>query len=534
MLFEAVALVYRAPAMLYLDLNWDEPLYRLIGNSLASGHAPYTEFWDRKPVGIFLIMAAIKLTLGGSVLALRNVTSMFVGLSAFLLALNAREIFPSLPRVGTMAGFFYIFYSVKNGGAGANTELFYVPADLAGFLLVFRAAKNIGTDVLVPAFVAGFLMGVALQIKQTAIFDILAYAMIYLLTRVENFGRAGLPHQGRLVIATAVGLLMPTILIVLWYILIGKLDTYIDANFQANIGLIGSEAPAFNTENLIVGLRGFDTLFLGAAVMLMVGAILAKSGESRRGFLAICCWLAAMTLSLLFSRRFADHFFLQVIPSISLATAFGAVLILQATVPARLMPMGVAICVALIGVRAGASQFNAAAEVLWRRHVEGVAHWGDRTATISAAMATRLRRPDDVYVFSRLLGIYDACGATPPTRFPFSLHLFSEYAPVDGEKEFKRILDNAPRFIVVDDNWLNQMANPGPDVPNVFSMLHQTLSRNYVLDGHAGLFRSWGGGNVEGSVGATVFRLIGTPEYRSTQPLQYDPGPQVARAEPTG
>ena len=525
LLYAAAALAYRMPAVLYFDLNWDESLYRLIGNSLVSGHAPYTEFWDRKPVGIFMIMAAIQIAFGKSLLALRTVTSIVVAFSAYLLAMNSRSIIPNLPLTGIVAGFLYIIYSTHNGGEGTNTELFYTPAGLAGLLLAFKAARSPLTRALVLGLAAGLLMGVAVQIKQVAIFDILAYAAIYLVTQVNDLSRSNLAHHSRIAIAAAAGILLPTLFVIVWYTVIGRLDAFYGANFAANIDLIEDYAPKFNIPGLDVGLRGFSVLIAGTVLTLVIGPFLANTRELRRGLLAIFLWLAAMAISLLFLRRFADHFFLQMLPSVAFATAFGMVLAAEAAAPARLVPAGVLLCTALIAAWGGAPQFNAGAEVLWRRYVDGVAHWGDKTATIGQAIRGRTQHPDDVYVFGRLLGVYEVTGTTPPTRFPFSEHLFSEYAAVDGETELNRILGNSPRFIVCDDNWLNAMPATDARTASVFGALHQALSQNYVIDGHVGAFRSWGGGTVGTRVGATVFRLRGTPGIRPTPGLQYDAAP---------
>lgn len=143
MVIVAVASVYRTPALLFHDLNWDKSLYRLIGDSLASGHAPYTNVWDHKPVGIFVLLGAAQSVFGESLTAFRMMTSAFVGLTGFLLAMTARAIFPSWPRIGLLAGLLYVFYSTHNAGDGFNTELVFVPAAMAGLLIALKAVQGI-------------------------------------------------------------------------------------------------------------------------------------------------------------------------------------------------------------------------------------------------------------------------------------------------------------------------------------------------------------------------------------------------------
>ncbi len=42
LLFALAALILRTPALLHVELHWDEALYWQIGGELLNGHAPYT------------------------------------------------------------------------------------------------------------------------------------------------------------------------------------------------------------------------------------------------------------------------------------------------------------------------------------------------------------------------------------------------------------------------------------------------------------------------------------------------------------
>jgi len=138
--------------------------------------------------------------------------------------------------------------------------------------------------------------------------------------------------------------------------------------------------------------------------------------------------------------------------------------------------------------------------------VNGVAHWGDRTATIAAMLRPRLEGEHDLFVASRMLGLYRETGTRPPTRFPFVPHLWSGYAPVDGAAEMARILAARPGFVVVDDLWLPGAASPSGAQAEVLAHLHAVLAQGYVQEARIGRFISRGGGFIGGGVGATVFR----------------------------
>lgn len=146
------------------------------------------------------------------------------------------------------------------------------------------------------------------------------------------------------------------------------------------------------------------------------------------------------------------------------------------------------------------------AEVLWRRHIDGMQHWGDRTATIATALRPRIMADGDLLVVGRMLGLYHQTGVRPPTRFPFTIHLWSGYAPVDGLAELDRILATRPAFVVVDDLWLPRGPRYTPQQIPVLDRLAEALAAGYVMEGRTGRFQTRLGGFVGGGIGVHVFR----------------------------
>ena len=59
--FVGLALLLRAPALLYSVINFDESLYLLIGDELRRGILPFTHLCDRKPFGLFALFALFAL-----------------------------------------------------------------------------------------------------------------------------------------------------------------------------------------------------------------------------------------------------------------------------------------------------------------------------------------------------------------------------------------------------------------------------------------------------------------------------------------
>jgi hypothetical protein len=274
------------------------------------------------------------------------------------------------------------------------------------------------------------------------------------------------------------------------------------------LGALGAAGEAggegLNLGGMVLGLRGWAAAILAA---LLGAAALAWRGERAAASL-LGAWLAAVAAMLLLLGRFADHMMLQLAPPLALGCAALAALAVRA-LPRRAALVHAAALLALLGWSLHAP-VRAAGEVLWRRHVDGIAHWGDRTATIAALLRPRLQGAHDLLVASRLLGLHRETGTRPATRFPFVPHLWSGYAPVDGAAEMARLLAARPGFVVVDDLWLPGRAHAGAQ-GEVLARLHAALAESYVAEARVGRFASRGGGFIGGGVGATIFRRADLP-----------------------
>ena len=60
-------------------IHVDEQFYLLVGDRMLQGELPYVDIWDSKPVGLFLIYAAIRMLGGEGIYQYQIVATLFAG-----------------------------------------------------------------------------------------------------------------------------------------------------------------------------------------------------------------------------------------------------------------------------------------------------------------------------------------------------------------------------------------------------------------------------------------------------------------------
>ncbi len=168
--------------------GYDEQFYLLTGDRLLHGALPYVDIWDRKPIGLFLIYAAIRLLGGDGVLQYQLVASGFVAATGFVIVLIVRRRLP-LPAA-LACGALYVLWTGVMGGEDGQSPLFYnLPVAIAA-LLVLEAVPAIATRRgFGLACGAMALCGLALTIKTTVIFEACFFGLVLVAAMWRRGGR---------------------------------------------------------------------------------------------------------------------------------------------------------------------------------------------------------------------------------------------------------------------------------------------------------------------------------------------------------
>ncbi|UAK23422.1 ArnT family glycosyltransferase [Sphingomonas nostoxanthinifaciens] len=237
----AAALLLRLPSFGDPAFHVDEEFYLLVGDRMLHGAIPYVDIWDRKPIGLFLVYAAIRLLGGDGILQYQIVAALFAGGTAACIFLLSRRTAGTFG--GVAAGLVYLVWIETVEGGGGQSPVFYNLFMAMAACCIFAAGetrdlRRFGT----LGFAAMALTGVAIQVKYTALFEGLYFGLLLAWWSIRRCG--GLLTAIPLTAAFALTALVPTIAAIAVYAALGHLDIFWYSNFVS----IFHRGPASSAE----------------------------------------------------------------------------------------------------------------------------------------------------------------------------------------------------------------------------------------------------------------------------------------------
>jgi len=451
-------LLLRAPTFLRSVLDWDETLYFIVADQWLQGNLPYVGVWDRKPVGIFAVLAAGFAAFGSTVFTLRVMAILANFAGSVLLYLIGTRLLESR-RGGAVVAIAYSVFSLIPGGLATNTELFFVSSNLAGLLVLLdlwlRPRSGARRTAMLGA--AGLAFGIAFQFKFVAAAESALFVLAFLIA--ERRRPRGNPPAAWLpaLLVLGAGFLAPSLLAGAYFAASGAWSEYVHANFGANLRLFEThEHPSQLWARIAADLAtGAGTWLWWVLPILVVVALSAvqppPAGADRRPrplvyFLG--AWSIAALVGISATLRFYTHSFAALIPicCLLLGLAFARLGLLEGS---RTRPVAVlALPCAFAIMRIADSAY-----VPWLREFEsGQTSMYERAA---AHLRSRLRPGEAVFVVNDQPVLYMLTRVTPPTRYVFPQHLFDDfgaaYAGIDRRVEIERVLKGRPRYITIQD-----------------------------------------------------------------------------------
>jgi len=222
-------LATRLPFFGHPAVDFDEQLYSLIGAQMRHGLLPYTDLWDRKPIGLFLVFEFAQ-SLGGD----GPVSYQVLALTACLLGgwqvwrLGCRIAGPGTAALG--AALYPVLLALLNSHSG-QSEVFLTPLPLAMAQLLLAARDSAMPRARCLCMAAMLCGGAALQIKYSVLVQCLFFGLCALLL-LRRKGRTFPGLAADAAVFAIIGLL-PTALAAIWYAQAGLFDDFVFANFRS-------------------------------------------------------------------------------------------------------------------------------------------------------------------------------------------------------------------------------------------------------------------------------------------------------------
>lgn len=410
-------------------IHIDEQFYLFVAERMRDGAIPYVDIWDRKPIGLFLVYEALSLIPGDPVLGYQAGAILATMGTAMVIARLAREI--ASPAAAWQAGVAYILFMPAFNAAMGQAPVFYNLFVALAALGVVDTVKKYESDALIWRGCAiMLLLGLAIQIKYTVVFEGMAFGLI-LLSRAfaDVWSYRRLAAVAVLWMAVA---LLPTAAAAAWYAAHGYLDQFVYANFLSIFEREsdGWRAPWRLTKEMAALLPFWFAIFRAPKLFD------ATDGQHPRSHAVLKVWgMAAFAGFILFGTWY-DHYVAPLLVPLS---------VLAAPALARIVPSERGIGRFLLG-------FGALASVV----VPGFQVWKHGTAgqyERMQALIEREMRGGCLYIYEGELAFYRTTNSCLPTTriFPNHLNTFVE-APaigVDPVSEVRKVLASKPDVILM-------------------------------------------------------------------------------------
>jgi hypothetical protein len=471
------ALLLRAGSLPISAIDLDESMYVLQAREWLRGGWPLVATWDLHPVGGPAMVAIALLTFGESVVSARLLGWLAVSATAWILYLTIRIL--GGPRVvGIGAGLLYIIHTAILAGLATNTELLFAPFTCAAMAIGVHALRNQTTLSWRSLVAMGLLIGWALTIKQVVVpLGCLSFA----LPTLPAYARGSLSLRRGIVMAAAYALLCatPTMAFALAYFLKGELAAFVDGSFLAPLRYIQHPIPltAVALQVLKACFSLWWLIVLAFVAVMRIGTSLSFREERAATNFALL-WFLAGCIAVVIPGQFYAHYFLILVPPLSLLAAIGAGRFARMARPS--LAAGVLACLVI-----------ATSSDIWLDRIPhlirlgrlsecctlGIADKPDVPRLVANRIADELAPGEPIFVFNYQPIVYFLSRAALPTKFLFPVQLVGtpNFTGIDLDAELARVLASRPHFIVVDRGSMYFVR------PDAQAVMEAKLKADYVL-----------------------------------------------------
>lgn len=451
-------ILFRAPYIGYPEIHVDEQFYLLVGDRMLHGQLPYIDIWDRKPIGLFLLFAGIRLLGGTGYTEYQIVAACFVLATCWSIFLISRRYSHDLAALA--AAVVYAAWLSALGGAGGQSPVFYNCLTAIAGLMVLKSLESPSARLRHRWGVGSMtICGIILQLKYTSVAEGIFFGLL-LLWHERKLGTSFrmLTLRASLMVGIA---LMPTVLALAYFAAIGGFDIFVYANFISIFDRLSQPDVAVQAN-----LRTLSFICIPLLVVLPVALLfMTKSNESKNFKDFLTGWLVSALVGFAMIGNFFDHYALPLLVPICI--------ILPKLFDRKYT--GPVIFVALIGWALFVAHLRIMPKVENRAMVRQMA---DQVELYTNSGAT-------LYIDDAPMILYLETGAHAPWRMMFPFHLTDaterNAVGVDTHAEMRRLIAARPGVVLT----ASAAFTPLVDKTNR-KLLDDAIARDYVIVGEHG------------------------------------------------
>jgi hypothetical protein len=470
--------------LLDVPLERDEGEYAYMGQLLLQGIPPYSEAYNMKFPGTYLMYAGAMSLFGQTIRGI-HLGLLLLNLATVLLLFHlGRKIVNDFAALIAAAAYALLSLSSSVFGFAAHaTHFVALPAIGGALLLLFAAEKN----KLPLYFLSGILFGLAFIMKQPGIFFSL-FGATYIIYHDRLLKKRLFT---RLAVFTS-GALLPFLAVLLWFHTSGVFDKFWFWTFQY-AAKYGTQVPlsgafAVFLENFLDVADGFMLLWIASALGF-VAAFINSDLKKTRGFIALFALFSFLSICPGF--YFRPHYFVTLLPAISLligvffhyVTTRGVAFVRLPLV--RFVGLGVFIALLMAGVVSQKNYLFQEGPADVSRSAHGLNPFPE-SLEIAKFIEAKTGTDDKIAVLGSEPQIFFYSNRRSATGHIYMYGLMERHAyALSMQKEMIREVESSnPKFVVlaaVPTSWLVRHDSE----QYIFGWLDTYLERNYRLVGVA-------------------------------------------------
>jgi len=444
-----LAAVCALPILLYLPFLHepfmrDEGFYATVAQLILDGDLPYRDAFDNKPPLVFGWYALSFLIFGEHVWAPRLVAAVLVSGTTLLVYVQGRLLFSG--REALLAALaFALSIGVARFGTNANTEYFMLLPLMAG-LVTFTLGHKTGR---LPWFLlSGVLNGIAIMTKEVSVFN-LAFLVLWTLYPACRRGDLDRHHLASVALLL-VGSSLAVVLTIAPFVLLGAFADFWDAAVVYTLHYVGDRSAADRVIDLAIrGLFPFVVAGPWIALAFLGCVYLMRSGDNRWGWL-LAGWLVAGVISIIFVGRLFAHYYVHVLPALSLMAPLGVRFLRTSWHVAAVRAGWLTLAVILIGATVALNGRVYLHDSVDGRHLSkftgAPGHWGVESPDLARYIADNTSPDDYIYNLGFQSELYFYADRRSPTPYLFDHVFLADQSLVDDALE--ELQEETPAFVI--------------------------------------------------------------------------------------